>query len=53
MDSLVRVSVEYVGLGDESLDRGRIRAPPPVIVNCEGRDFRVWMSIPEIEMMDS
>ena len=47
------VSVEYVVVGVESLDRGLITVPGEVMFICEGRVFNVWISIPEIETIDS
>jgi hypothetical protein len=32
---------------------GRSRAGEPANCNCDGRDLRVWISMPEIERMDS
>jgi hypothetical protein len=53
MEELVRLSIEIIVDGVPSLLYGRIMAFPPVIVICEGRDLRVWMSIPDIERIDS
>jgi hypothetical protein len=51
MEELVRVSIESIDVGVPSRVRGW--RPRPVMVNCDGRDLRVWISIPEIERMDS
>ena len=50
---VVIVSIETTVVGDPSLVRGRRSALPRVIVSCDGRDLRVWMSIPEIDRIDS
>jgi hypothetical protein len=51
IDELVSVSTESIDVGVPSLVRGW--NPRPVIVICEGRDLRVWMSILDIESIDS
>jgi len=51
MEELVRVSIESIDVGVPILLRGW--RPRPVIVSWDGRDFRVWMSIPDMERMDS
>jgi hypothetical protein len=53
MEELVRLSIEIAVEGLPSLLYGRSTGVLPVIVSCEGRDFRVWMSMPEIERIDS
>lgn len=52
IDELVRVSTEDMDVvGVPTLERGC--RPRPVMVICEGRILRVWISMPEIERMDS
>ena len=34
-------------------ERGRYIEMPDLIVSCEGRDFRVWISKPDTDIMDS
>ncbi len=53
IDAPVIVSMETIVDGVPNLVRGRRWRLSPVMVICEGRDLRVWMSMPEIERIDS
>jgi hypothetical protein len=53
MEELVRLSTEIVVNGVPSLLYGRIMGFLPVMVSWDGRDLSVWMSIPEMERIDS
>lgn len=44
---------ETTGANWPGLVRGRSIALEPVIVSWEGRDLRVWISMPDIERIDS